>query len=105
MKIGKLIKILDAEEALQQLENRSRGMVTVSTELLQDSALDLRHYLRTAFARALARQVDNAWQKKEAKRKSRQVTHYVGDGCCDFCGGHGQNCRVCDNRGRDEKRK
>ncbi len=40
-----------------------------------------------------------AWK---ADRRANRVTHYVGDGCCDFCGGHGQNCATCDNKGRDE---
>lgn len=53
MKISKLIKILDREE-----KQRSKGLVTISTEILSDSAFDLKSFLREKFSQALARQQD-----------------------------------------------
>ena len=44
----------------------------------------------------------HANKKRMQKQLSNRVTHFVGDGCCDFCGGHGQNCAKCDNRGRED---
>lgn len=61
MLLGKLIKLLDAEEA-----EKSRGLLRISYELLQDSAFDLGAYLQTAFAEKTTKRRGNCYATSEA---------------------------------------
>lgn len=73
MKIGKLIKILRAED---------KQRPAVSTELLRDSSFDVISYLRASFAARLAHNLDKSIRRaSKPKKKTQKRTNLVARLC------------------------